>query len=1066
MDDNDTTQYREFLKSLDDSQFLSFVLSIRSQDNENVPKPAANSTPNPSQLSDPFSDTLDLLLENQANIPKPSTQKSVDTPGEVPSETNPKDPPVEPDFLSQISLGYDHDNTFSSDEEEVGPKHDFGEYDVYFRNKQMKQQQSDEAYKQWDMERRQFLGQSGYQEPIFKNCVIHVNGHTVPSLPEIHRLVVIHGGKFLAFLNNKSAATHIICDRLTPRKEQIFKNCKVVKAQWIVDSVESKKLLDWKIYRLFKEVRYDQQRLNFRDNDSFAIEQYNNEDIVEEDDEDLLGDRYELEQADRFQDEESLNAEADLVEDDVAEAIVVNVGSRLGNVGKTSIMTAKDPDFLPHFFANSRLHHLSSWKADLRATFLKRVASVSKKKGYSMKTNRTIMHIDFDCFFATASAQKHTELDMEKDPIVVSHGNNTSDVASCNYVARKYGVRNGMWIRSARRVCPDIKIIDYEFDLYEKYASSLYNYLVTRSDDFDLIYPVLVDEALVDITSYANEKDHADHLESFCREIRQDIYNLTRCSASVGIGSNVLLAKLALKKAKPNGYYILNDDIDTYLRTVPVRDLPGVGYALVEKIQKELGTNDKPVLGDIQGLPLTRMMNVFGPKTGKKLHDYARGIDNTSIELDHSSSVALLGRKSVSVDVNFGIRFDTHLEVEKFMSSMSQEVSKRLKNLEVVGSQVTLRLARRAPSAPVNPPKYLGMGECIFLNKSSKLGMSTNEAGIISAELKSLTRILDIPPAELRGVAVTVSKLEDEKEAKKLKQQKLPQGAITRSKTKREVAQIDTSNFKDPIEGLTEIDWEVFDALPWAIKKELRDELSRRGLVSRNSSPKKGEKVYLQQLLPSGNGHEPKYVRIIESPKKSKLKSRTSSPQKQGSVPPARELDESYDSSVLNELPSSLREEVLEERKRQKIEPVFLRDKFLKISEQNKDVLQEITADWTGKQEILNPPPEFLDKRYMYSDMINMIEGWVSDSIEQEGPHEDDVNVFTNYLSKLLQQNNLTRTVNLALRIKKELDYHRALQICSPTMTLAFKEWDNVLQRIDRVIEAYCKLHKKALTLN
>ena len=114
----------------------------------------------------------------------------------------------------------------------------------------------------WDKKRRKLQNVEYEPKQIFKG-VHFVNGHTNPSITEIHRLVILHGGQFVSYMVNKSSVTHIVCDRLTPRKSIQFKNCRVVKAQWIVDSVAQQTLLDWTLYRLILEVAYDQKKIGF-----------------------------------------------------------------------------------------------------------------------------------------------------------------------------------------------------------------------------------------------------------------------------------------------------------------------------------------------------------------------------------------------------------------------------------------------------------------------------------------------------------------------------------------------------------------------------------------------------------------------------------------------------------------------------------------------------------------------------------------------------------------------------------------------------------------------------------
>ena len=104
------------------------------------------------------------------------------------------------------------------------------------------------------------------------------------------------------------------------------------------------------------------------------------------------------------------------------------------------------PDFVEDFFQKSRLHHLSTWKNELRA---KSKAQLLKTETTSVNVpaGKTIFHVDMDCFFASVGLRDRPEL--ANKPVAVSHSKGTkegatSDIASCNYVARGFGVRNGM----------------------------------------------------------------------------------------------------------------------------------------------------------------------------------------------------------------------------------------------------------------------------------------------------------------------------------------------------------------------------------------------------------------------------------------------------------------------------------------------------------------------------------------------------------------------------------------------------------------------------------------------
>lgn len=1053
MDTIEDNEYLSFLQSLDDSQFVLHVNSLDAHEgpsqrptryNSNLHENIdiiGHSTPLVSAIeplisitstsTDPFDDGLDDVLLGTLQ----STQEDV------------KDLETPLDKVGESSDEESHnlDSLGSSLEQ-----HKFGDYATYFHNKLKKQRKQDAKFVEWDHDRRKNMGiDATHPEPIFGGCVIHVNGHTVPSINEIHRLVILHGGQFLSFLHNKGAATHVICDRLTPRKKLQFKNYKVVKAQWITDSVAQQRILNWQDYRLIEDVSYGQKRLDFNLN-------HQSNDLTDD-----LESEFKI---------PPISQPENALEDDYLQHLQSNnfvqepviPDREVNDFNSKIIMDAKNPEFLLHFFSNSRLHHLSTWKADLRLRFLRRVIKENKTGKHTHTANqspyRTIMHIDFDCFFATASCLKHPELDILNEPIAVSHGGRTSDVASCNYVARLFGIKNGMWLGQAKKLCPKLHVVGYEFDTYEKSSNEFYDYLMSY-EIFDSILPVLIDECLIDVSTYCarHSQNNISVIESLCTKIRSDVYDITQCPVSIGASRNILLAKLALRKAKPNNLFYLHEKIEDFLSDLPVTNLPGIGRNIEHKLGTDLMEVDEvPRVRHVLQFGKMKLTQVFGEKTGAKLYEYARGIDNAPVGVDTTDPEQILGRKSVSVDVNFGIRFDTVEELDNFFMRLARELYSRLISLRICGSRLTLKLAKRAPNAAVQTTKYLGMGVCEFSSKSSNLGVATNDWGIIGSEIKSLYRMINIPPKELRGISVSMTKLEDVDNVKTDRQTKLPFNQVKDfnpfSKTnselsgKSEQAKSTDSTFK-PIPAQLSmgngemIDMEVFDSLPSDIRREIERELLRRGITLPSKQGASNGKAYLQQLLPSQLGAKPKYVRVRESPKRSPYKSPTkrqlSRPRTQLPTRKSEVYNDSdpFDSSIMNELPSSVRNDVLKDleykNKVRKYDLVPLRDKINKKHHESKPLVSEVTSDWLSSQKKLSKSPQFLNGASSYLSLKKEIALWVKTSLEQKGPHVDDVTLFTEYLQKLNSEHSFSRSVNRVKYLKTSLDYHEAMNNCS-----------------------------------
>ena len=422
-----------------------------------------------------------------------------------------------------------------------------------------------------------------------------------------------------------------------------------------------------------------------------------------------------------------------------------------------------NPDFLKQFYSESRLHHLSTWKAELKSKMQKLAAergtavkAVKRKPG----SRRYIMHVDFDSFFCAVSLKRAPEY--ADKPAVVAHSTGTgSEIASCNYPARKFGVKNGMWMKKASELCPDIKVLPYDFPAYEEASSHFYECIL---DIGAIVQSVSVDEALLDITTLVLQSTGSDGFgvnegnlwreqekaNDIATGLRQQIRAKTGCAVSIGIGGNILLAKVALRKAKPAGQYqIKPEEVLDILSDLKVEDLPGVAYSIGGKLE-EIGVK---LIKDIRGLSKERLTSMLGPKTGEKLWEYSRGIDKSEVG---DQPV----RKSVSAEVNWGIRFINQDEAEEFVMNLCKELERRLLNEQVKGKSLTMKIMRRSLDAPLDPPKHLGHGKCDTFNKSQVFGVATNSAELIGREAVSILRSFKFSPGDLRGIGVQLQKLE------------------------------------------------------------------------------------------------------------------------------------------------------------------------------------------------------------------------------------------------------------------------------------------------------------------
>lgn len=195
-----------------------------------------------------------------------------------------------------------------------------------------------------------------------------------------------------------------------------------------------------------------------------------------------------------------------------------------------------------------------------------------------------------DCFFVSVGLRKRP--DLRGKPMAVTHAkNNTkstetkesySEIASCSYEARKCGIKNGMFLGQALELCPNLKTIPYDFEDYKEVSMALYRIIASYTLDIEA---VSCDEMYVDISQIL--KESGCDVEQWATHIRKEITEETGCPCSTGFGGNRLQARLATKRAKPNGqFYLRDEEVEEFMTEMNVADLPGVGYATVQKLSK------------------------------------------------------------------------------------------------------------------------------------------------------------------------------------------------------------------------------------------------------------------------------------------------------------------------------------------------------------------------------------------------------------------------------------------------------------------------------------------------
>jgi DNA polymerase-4 len=248
---------------------------------------------------------------------------------------------------------------------------------------------------------------------------------------------------------------------------------------------------------------------------------------------------------------------------------------------------------------------------------------------------RKIIHIDMDCFYAAIEMRDNPEL--ANKPIAVGgKPEERSVLCTCNYIARKFGVRSAMPSAYAMRLCPDLIILPVNMSKYRAASDIVQNIFHEYTH---LIEPLSLDEAYLDVTNSPHCQGSATWI---AKEIRQRIVDETQLTASAGVAPNKFLAKIASGWNKPNGQLVIRPtEIENFVRTLSVKELFGVGKVTAKKMA-DLGLN---TCLDLQKLSLTQLTESFG-KFGLQLYEQCRGIDNRAVVPDRL-------RKSLSVERTF-----------------------------------------------------------------------------------------------------------------------------------------------------------------------------------------------------------------------------------------------------------------------------------------------------------------------------------------------------------------------------------------------------------------------------
>lgn len=248
---------------------------------------------------------------------------------------------------------------------------------------------------------------------------------------------------------------------------------------------------------------------------------------------------------------------------------------------------------------------------------------------------RKIIHVDADSFYASVEIRENPAL---KGAAVAVGGaaQRRGVIATCNYEARRWGVKSAMPTAQALRLCPELVLVAPRMELYRQVSAEMRSIF---HDYTDLVEPLSLDEAFLDVTGTEICQGSATRI---AMQIRQRVEQELGLTVSAGVAPNKFLAKIASDWNKPDGMFVITpEQVDEFVLALPVNKLHGVGKVTANKLHR-MGINHCWQLRQRSQIQLVKS---FG-KLGERLWQLAHGMDERAVIADSR-------RQSLSVETTF-----------------------------------------------------------------------------------------------------------------------------------------------------------------------------------------------------------------------------------------------------------------------------------------------------------------------------------------------------------------------------------------------------------------------------
>ncbi|HWO52612.1 MAG TPA: DNA polymerase IV [Ornithinibacter sp.] len=346
-------------------------------------------------------------------------------------------------------------------------------------------------------------------------------------------------------------------------------------------------------------------------------------------------------------------------------------------------------------------------------------------------TGCTVLHVDMDAFYASATLLSHP--DLVGTPVIIG-GGNRGVVLSATYEARRFGVTSAMPMARARRLCPQATVLPPDHALYSAISAAV---METFRSVTPVIEPLSLDEAFLDVSGAVRLMGSPAVIGQHVRDTVHDEQGIT---CSVGVAPTKFVAKLASGLAKPDGMVVVpRDEVVPFVQQLPVGALWGVG----ERTEEALVRLGLRTVADIAHTPLATLVRGLGDATGHHLHELSWGRDPRPVEREQRE-------KSIGSDQTFDYDIDDAAEIHRRLLALSERTAARMRAAGMTGRTVTLRVR---------------FSDFTTITRSRTLREPTDSGRAIHEAAVGLFDALGLQRARIRLVGVRLEKLVEASQA-------------------------------------------------------------------------------------------------------------------------------------------------------------------------------------------------------------------------------------------------------------------------------------------------------------